>query len=120
MTVYAAAPGYAAGLEREWLPRQGGLVLELGPLPTGGAAIFPQAAGHLPGLRGRLNPQRDTSDRTSLYADNISIEEGRRQPVPFRLGKAMRLTDAYGAELSVTIIDIVGRAALVEYRSLEP
>ncbi len=120
MTVYAAAPGYAAGLEREWRPHKGGLLLELGPLPSGGAAIFPQDTGYLPGLHGQLNPIRDPSDRTCLYADNIAIEEGRPQPVPFRLGKAMRLTDAYGAELSVTIVDIVGRSALVEYRSLKP
>ena len=120
MTVYAAAPGYAAGLEREWRPHKGGLLLELGSLRAGGATIFPQATGHLPGLRGRLNPIRDASDRTYLYADNIAIEEGRQQPVPFRLGKAMRLTDAFGAELSVTIVDIIGQSALVEYRSFEP
>ena len=120
MTVYAAAPGYAAGLEREWMPNQGGLLLELGLLPAGGATLFPQATGHLPGLRGRLNPKRDTSDRTYLYADNIAIEEGRQQPVPFRLGKPMRLTDAFGAELSVTIINIIGSSALVEYRSFKP
>lgn len=116
MTVYAAAPGYSAGLEQEWLPSQGGLLMELNPLPTGGATIFPLATGNLPGLRGRLNPIRDTSDRTYLYADNISIEEGRQQPVYFRLGQSMRLTDANGAELSVTIIDIIGRSALVEYQ----
>ena len=120
MTVYAAAPTYAAGLEREWKPNQGGLLLELDPLPSGGAAIFPQATGHLPGLRGQLNPKRDSSDRTYLYADNIAIEEGRQQPVPFRLGKSMRLTDAFGTELSVTIVDIIGRSALVEHRSYKP
>lgn len=120
MTVYAAVPGCAAGLEREWMPHKGGLLLELGPLPTGGAAIFPQATGRLPGLRGRLNPIRDTSDRTYLYADNIAVEEGRQQPVSFRLGKAMRLTDALGAELSVAIVDIIGRSALIEYRSFDP
>lgn len=118
MTVYAAAPKYAAGLKREWRPNAGGLVLELDPLPSGGAAIIPQSSGQLPGLRGRLNPIRDTSDRTYLYADNIAIEEGRQQPVAFRVGKSMRLTDAYGAELSVTIVDIVGRSALLEYRSV--
>ena len=120
MTVYAAAPGYAAGIRREWRPDKGGLLLEISNLPTGGAAILPQATGHLPGLRGRLNPIRDTSDRTYLYADNIAIEEGRPQPVPFRLGKAMRLTDAHGAELSVTIVDIVGRSALLEYQPWKP
>ena len=116
MTVYAAAPGYTAGLRRDWQPDKGGLLLEISSLPTGGAAIFAQSTGHLPGLSGRLNPILDTADRTYLYADNIAIEEGRQQPVPFRLGKAMRLTDAYGAELAVTIVDIVGRSALLEYR----
>ncbi|WP_419160974.1 ATP-binding protein [Candidatus Palauibacter sp.] len=119
MTVYAAVRGYAAGLAREWTPRQGGLVLELAPLPAGGAVIFPKATGHIPGLRGRLNPKRDASDRTYLYADNVAIEEGRPQPVSFRLGKPMRLTDAFGVEMSVTIVDIFGRAALVEYRPFD-
>ena len=116
MTVYAAAPGYSGGLKREWLPNRGGLAMELNRLSAGGAAIFPQATGYLPGLRGRLNPMRDTSDRTYLYADNIAIEDGRQQPVYFRLGNSIKLTDAAGSELSVTIIDIIGRAALVEYR----
>ena len=120
MTVYAAAPKYAAGIERAWRPDKGGLLLELDPLPSGGASIFPQSTGHVPGLRGRLNPKRDTSDRTYLYADNIAIEEGRQQPVTFRVGKAMRLTDAHGAELSVTIVDIIGRPTLLEYRPFTP
>lgn len=119
MTVYAAASGYAAGMAREWTPREGGLLLELLPLPTGGAVLFPQATGHIPGLRGRLNPKRDAADRIYLYADNIAIEQGRRQPVSFRLGKPMRLTDAFGVEMSVTIVDVFGRSALLEYKPFE-
>ncbi|MCY4241948.1 MAG: hypothetical protein OXD36_09420, partial [Rhodobacter sp.] len=79
----------------------------------------PQRTGQVPGLRGRLSPIRDTSDRTYLYADNIAIEEGRQQPVPFRTGKPIRLTDAHGAECSVTIVDIVGQSSLIEYRPSE-
>ena len=120
MTVYAAGPRYGAGLAKAWMPSQGGLLVELEPLECGGAAVFPQSTGHLPGLRGRLNPIRDTSDRTYLYADNIAIDEGRQQPVPFRPGKAIRLTDAHGGELSVTIVDILGRSALLEYRPFRP
>ena len=120
MTVYAAAPGFAARLTREWVPQQGGLLLDLERLPSGGSVIFPQETGHLPGLTGRLNPIRDTSDRTYLYADNIAIEQGRQQPVHFRLSRPMRLTDAFGVELSVTIVDIVGSSALVEYRPFQP
>ena len=120
MTIYAAGPRYAAGLERAWTPNRGGLLLELELLESGGAAIFAQSTGHLPGLRGRLNPIRDSSDRTYLYADNIAIDEGRQQPVPFRPGKPMRMTDAHGAELSVTIVDILGRSALIEYQPFKP
>ena len=119
MTVYAAAPRYAARLERQWVPERGGLVLELVPLENGGSSIFPQSTGHLPGLTGRLDPIRDTSDRTYLYADNIAIDEGRQQPVHFRPGRPMRLTDALGVELSVTIVEILGQSALVEYRPYE-
>ncbi len=115
MTVYLAAPGYTAGLAREWRPNQGGLLLEVAPLAAGGAVIFPNSAGHVPGLRGRLNPKRDASDRTYLYADDVAVNEGRQQPVPFRLGKPLRLTDAFGVEMWVTIVDIIGRTALVEY-----
>lgn len=119
MTIYAAGPGYAAGLMWEWMPNQGGLLLELTPLLSGGAAIFAEGTGHLPGLSGRLNPILDTSNRTYLYVDNIAIEEGRQQPVTFRLGKPLRLTDAHGAELMVTIVNILGRSSLLEYRPLQ-
>ncbi|MDE0126670.1 MAG: hypothetical protein OXN97_19065 [Bryobacterales bacterium] len=63
MTVYAAAPGDAAGLERAWIPQEGGLVLALDRLPNGGSAVFPKATGHLPGPTGSPNPIRDSYDR---------------------------------------------------------
>ena len=116
MTVYAAAPSHAAGLRREWRPDREDLTLELTPLPQGGATIFAEGSGHLPGLRGRVDADRDTSDRTLLYSSKLTIDEGREQPVPFRLGKPLRLTDAFGTELWMTIIDIAGRSVLVEHR----
>ena len=119
MTVYAAMPGYTAGLVREWRPSQEGLLLELDPITAGGAVIFSNATGHIPGLNGRLNPIRDNLDRTYLYADNIAIDEGKQQPVTFRLGKQLRLTDAYGVEIMATIVDITGRSVLVEYRPFD-
>ncbi len=116
MTVFAAAPAHAAGLEREWTPSQGALTLELRPLPDGGSVIFPEAVGHLPVLKGRLNPIRDTSDRTYLYASNIAINQGQPQPVHFAPGEELRLTDPDGRESLVRILDVVGRSALLEYR----
>ena len=116
MTVFVAAPGYVAHLVQDWVPSRGSLALELETLAQGGAVIFPEATGYLPGLKGRLNPIRDTHDRTYLYASNIAINEGCQQPIHFVLGEELRVTDADGKELLVRIVDIVGRSALVEYR----
>ena len=116
MTVFAAAPGYGAHLEREWVPSQGSLAVELEPLPDGGSVIFAESTGYLPGVKGRLNPIRDTHDRTYLYASNIAIDQGKQQPVHFAFGEDLRLTDADGREAIVRILDVVGRSALLEYR----
>ena len=118
MTVFAAAGGHAARLEREWTPSQRALTLDLQLLPDGGSVIFPEAVGHLPILKGRLNPKRDASDRTYLYANNIAINHGQPQPVHFTPGEELRLTDANGHEALLRILDVVGRSALIEYRAL--
>ena len=93
------------------------LSLELDALPPGGGAvIFPEATGYLPGLEGRLNPILDHHDRPYLYASNIAIDQGQPQPVHFLLGEDLRLTDADGNELWARIVAMAGRSALVEYR----
>ncbi len=115
MTVFASAPGHAAHLGRDWTPSERAVAIDLAVLPEGGSVIFPEATGHLPGLKGRLNPIRDPHDRTYLYASNIAIDEGEQQPVHFVPGEELQLTDAEGTELRVRIVDIVGRSALVEY-----
>ena len=116
MTVFAASTGYAAHLKHDWVPAQGALAIEMPSLPNGGAVIFPEANGNLPGLSGRLNPKRDSHDRTYLYASNIAINGGKQQPVHFIPGEDLRLADPDGRELMVRIIAITGRSALVEYR----
>ncbi len=116
MRVFAAAPGYAAHLERAWVPSSRALTIEIKELQDGGSVIFPEATGCLPGLKGRLNPIRDTHDRTYLYASNVAINEGEQQPVYFIPGEDLRLTDADGTALLVRIVDVAGRSTLVEYR----
>ena len=116
MTVLAAAPGHGARAVREWMPSRDELLIELPALPEGGAAIFTDEIGCLPSLRGRLHPVRDNHDRTSLFAYDATINQGMPQPVYFALGEDLCLTDANGVELSVRIMAIEGRAALLEYR----
>ena len=116
MTVFIAADGCSAYLEHNWVPTQGELTVEMQPLPEGGSALFPKGKGDLPGLSGKINLIRDAYDRPFLYASNIAINEGQRQPVHFILGEDLRLTDADGKELMIRIVAIVGRAVLIEYR----
>ena len=117
MTVFVAAEGFSAHLEHGWTPAERTLHVELSALPNGGAVIFPEAVGELPGLTGRLNPIRDTHDRTCLYATNIAVNDGEQQPVSFALGERLRLTDAEGKDMLVRIVEITGRSALLEYHS---
>lgn len=119
MTVFVAAPGYAAHLETEWIPGERALSVSLEPQPQGGSVVFAEATGRLPGLTGRLNPIRDSLDRMYLYASNISINEGKPQPVLFLPGEELLLTDSDGRELIVRIVAIEGRTALVEYRAAQ-
>ena len=116
MTVFAAAPGHAACIKRGWIPAERrSLVLDMNPLPGGGAVIFPEAAGILPGLKGRLNPIQDSFDRAYLCASNLTINQGRAQPVHFLPGEELRLTAANGNERWARFIATEGHSTLVEY-----
>lgn len=116
MTVFVAVDGFKAHLERDWIPAEGELHVDLIPLPDGGAVIFANATGYVPGLAGRVNPIRDNLDRTYLYADNIAVNGGQAQPAAFGFGDDMHLMDADGAERLIRMVEIRGRSALVEYR----
>ena len=120
MTVFCAAHGHAARLVRQWFPASGGLTLELDRRPGGGSAIFPDATGALPGISGQLTTSRDEQNRSYLDAWNLTIDQGRPQPVRFVPGQELRLTDSDGWVLFVRLVGMVGRSALVEYRKPGP
>ena len=50
-----------------------------------------------------------------LYATNVAIDNGRQQPVRFKLGGAMRLTDVHGVEWMVRIVEMIGNSSVLEY-----
>lgn len=120
MTVFVAAEGFAAHLAPKWIPAERELHVELGPLAGGGAVIFREATGYVPGLSGRMNPMRDRHGRTYLHTTNMAVNGDRREPSHFRLREEMHLADADRNEALVRIIEIVGRSALVEYRPCPP
>ena len=114
ITVFCAAPGHAAHVERDWHPPEP-LHVQLEPLPMGGSAVFTEGTGHLPDLTGRLDPILDDLDRMYLYATNVAIDDGKQQPVHFRLNQPLRLTDVNGFEWIVRFIEMIGTSALLEY-----
>ena len=77
--------------------------------------VIPQRTGHLPSLKGRLNPILDSRDRMHLYATNVAINEGTQQPVHFKLEERVRLTDVNGAEWIVRFIEMIGDSSVLEY-----
>ena len=58
-----------------------------------GSVVFTAQTGRLPGLSRRLNPALDNLDRMYLYATNVTIDEGKQQPVRFKLNPPLRLTE---------------------------
>ena len=119
ITIFCAAPAHRARVERCWRP-PAPLSVELGALANGGSMVISERTGHLPGLAGRLNPILDNLDRMYLHATNVAIDEGRQQPVHFKLGESMRLTDVHGAEWLVRFVEVIGNSSVLEYEPPPP
>lgn len=120
MTVFAAAANFAAHVAKDWQPREGALAIDLEELPNGGSLVLHDGGGQVPSLRGRINPVRDSYDRTFVYTDGIAVNHGQQQPVYFAFGEPLRLTDEGGSEALLRIIEIMGATALVEYQTCAP
>lgn len=117
MTVYAASTGMAGCVVQEWIPAESQLAIDLQPLPGGGSVIIPDRSGHIPLIRGRLNPILDDLNRAYLYASNVAINDGEAQPVAFRPGaEDLKLVDAFGNSCYIRIVAITGSSSLIEYR----
>ena len=119
ITVFCAASGHGGQVARDWQPPEP-LSLQLEPLAAGGSITFTERTGNLPSLSGRLNPILDNLDRMYLYATNVAIDEGKQQPVQFKLNQPLRLTDINGSEWLVRFIEMVGNSALLEYEPPAP
>jgi len=116
MTVMVAASGYAGCVEKRWIPAEGSLELNLTPKSDGGAVIFADGSGRIPGLAGVLSTKMDSISRTSISATNISINKGAEQPVHFLLEEQLSLKDSSGTWCEICVLDMVGESSIVEYR----
>lgn len=114
VTVFAAHLEAAPALVRGHDPVED-LQITLPRADGVGGLIIERGTGYVPGLDGRLNPIRDTSNRLYLYADNIAIDDAASQPRTFELGQPLALEDAHGARVVLTIIDVIGRSSLLRF-----
>ena len=73
-----------------------------------GSVLAPGGTCYIIGLSGRLNPINDQLDRTYIYADNISINNGTLQPVWFDSTNSLKLEDAFGVVKNIWIHFIHG------------
>ena len=88
------------------------------PMGRHSGSLIVHSTGHIPGLSGRLNPILDTSNRTYLYADNISMNGEHKQPYNFVPNVPFELEDVQGAKFEVDVKLIFGRTTLLDYRQL--
>lgn len=112
-TLLASHPSFPAAVYEKVDP-DGTMEISLPRMDNIGSIIM-RSTGHIPGLRGRLNPILDTSNRTYLYANNIAIDGGKGQPATFRLNVPFELEDADGVVVYATVKHIAGDVSLIQY-----
>ncbi|MET0463768.1 MAG: hypothetical protein ABW007_11475 [Chitinophagaceae bacterium] len=116
ITLYCAHQDYAA-FYKEGHDADSDPVIELEAEASKGSIII-DSTGYIPGLEGRLNPKLDEGNRTYLYADKISIENGTKQPTAFRLGQPFQVEDGRGKRFELKVISMIAATALIEYTRL--
>lgn len=112
-TLLASHPTFPAAIF-EMVDPDGVMEIQLRRMDNLGSVTM-RRTGHIPGLKGRLNPILDTSKRTYLYADNIAIEGGKGQPASFKVNVPFELEDADGTVAYATVKHIAGDISLIQY-----
>ncbi|RWX19234.1 TIR domain-containing protein [Rhizobium leguminosarum] len=111
--ILVAHPSFLPVIKSDFLTSEI-LALRLRHYRNSGSLIM-QSTGCIPGLNGRLNAILDTSGRTYLYAENIAINGGKKQPANFRIDEPLLLEDNAGALFRAVVRIIKGRTTLLEY-----
>jgi hypothetical protein len=106
-------PDYPGAIVQVWDSAEDLRVILASTDNTG--SIICMGTGHIPDLKGRLNPILDTNDRTYLYADNIAIGGGINQPATFCIDIPFELEDCDGQIMQVKVLHIQGRTSLLQF-----
>jgi hypothetical protein len=113
LTLLIAHAGSRGSVVRDWDPAEDLRVLL--PASENVGSIVCHGTCHVPGLNGRLNLILDTHMRMYLYADNIAIRDGEQQPASFEIGVPIKVEDADGVVMQLTVVHIQGRTSLLRY-----
>lgn len=108
-----AHPDYPAAIINNWDSGEDIKITLASSENTG--SIICMGTGYIPGLQGRLNPILDTSNRTYIYANNIAINGGLKQPVTFEIDTPIELEDCDGVFMEVRILHIQGNTSLIQF-----
>lgn len=112
-SVLVAHPNFAGVILRNWDPAED-IEIILFSTETIGSVII-NGSGYINGLEGRLNPKLDSINRTYLYADNISINDGKTQPVHFEINSPITLEDCNGVIIEAIFLHIQGKTSLIQF-----
>jgi hypothetical protein len=113
VTIYCAHKQYAAFYQE--MNNNGSEVVISLAKSSGTGSIIMNGTGYVPDLAGRLNPILDRENRRYLYASNISINNGARQPVSFQLNENLHLEDAKGGLFQLRVVAMKASSSLVEF-----
>ena len=76
------------------------------------ALLFTRNIGYIPGIEGRLNPDKGGY----VYGDNIAINGRLANPAAhFKIGECLHLIDVYGVETTIRFLEVEGQFSLIEY-----
>lgn len=112
-TLLASHPMFPAAVYEQVDPN-GSIDITLPRVDNMGSVTM-DSTGYIDGLKGRLSPIIDTSNRTYLYADNIAIDGGKNQPANFNVNVPLVLEDADGTVVYATVKHIAHRISLIQY-----
>ncbi|MEM1284094.1 MAG: TIR domain-containing protein [Pseudomonadota bacterium] len=112
-TLLVSHPRFPAAI-LEKVDTEGTVQLDIARTDDIGSIVI-HRTGYIPGLQGRLSPILDTSGRTYLYANNIAIDGGEQQPVPFNISVPFQLEDADGTVVVAAVKYIAADVSLIQY-----
>lgn len=115
MTVFVAAAGHSAHVERNWFPERGSLKVMLQEMSKGGSIILGRTNGHIPGLSGKLEVKRDSFGRIYFYASRLIVNDGQEQPILVMPGDRTTCTDSGGTTREVRLVAALSESAIIEY-----